>query len=119
MSQDKYIVFKRNEFFEMMGYLALPPWEDNGTLLGADMDSAPQAAAILAEVAKHELADAVVIRRQDRFASPCLFTYANMIALVADNIDDKERGKELLRIADYFHDQAVLAADDGYKLPTI
>jgi hypothetical protein len=65
------------------------------------------------------LADAVVIRRQDKFASPCLFTYANMIALVADNIDDRDQALQLTYIADYFHDQAVLAADEGYKFPDV
>ena len=66
-----------------------------------------------------ELPDAVVIRRQDLFASPALATYAQMIAMVAKNIDDKEKAKELLTIADYFEDQAKLAADEGYKLPTL
>lgn len=60
-----------------------------------------------------ELPDAVVIRRQDLFASPCLATYANMIALVARRVEDPE----LLAIADYFEDQAQLAAEEGRKYP--
>jgi hypothetical protein len=64
-----------------------------------------------------ELDDAVVIRRQDLFASPCLATYASMIAMVANNITDEEQAKELMAIADYFEDQAKLAAEEGYKLP--
>jgi hypothetical protein len=66
-----------------------------------------------------ELSDAVVIRRRDMFASPCLATYANMIALVAMNIDDKEQALQLLAIADYFDRQASLAADEGFKLPDV
>jgi hypothetical protein len=57
--------------------------------------------------------DAVVIRRQDLFAAPCLATYANMIALVAKRVEDPE----LLAIADYFEDQARLAAEEGHKYP--
>ena len=64
-----------------------------------------------------ELPDAVVIRRQDLFASPCLATYANMIALVAKNHPDIKVSQDLLAIADYFEDQARLAAEEGYKLP--
>jgi hypothetical protein len=64
-----------------------------------------------------ELPDAVVIRRQDLFASPCLATYASMISLVAKNISDPDRAKELMAIADYFEDQAQHAAAEGWKLP--
>ena len=64
-----------------------------------------------------ELPDAVVIRRQDLFASPCLATYASMISLVAKNTSDPDTAKELLAIADYFEDQAQLAAAEGFKLP--
>ena len=63
--------------------------------------------------------DAVVIRRQDLFASPCLATYASMIALVANNVSDHDLSKELTAIADYFEDQARLAAEEGYKLPDL
>ena len=37
--------------------------------------------------------------------------------MVAENISDIERRKELMAIADYFEDQARLAAEEGYKLP--
>jgi hypothetical protein len=119
--QEKYITFKTSEFYTMMGYLALPPWRDeaSGELIGTSMDSAPLAALIEAEVQKTRLNDAVVIRRQDLFASPCLATYAQMIALVAKNHGDPEVSKELLTIADYFEDQANLAAAEGFKLPTL
>ena len=99
-SNEKYITFKRSEFNR---------WWGQGSV-GGTIHDVP---------APEELFDAVVIRRQDLFASPCLFTYANMIALVADNIDDRRQAAELMRIADYFHDQAVLAADEGHKLPDV
>ena len=89
----KYITFKRETFYEMLSGLRPQSFE------------------------QFELVDAVVIRRRDKFASPCLATYANMIAMVADNIDDKEVAKDLLGIADYFDRQANLAADEGWKLP--
>jgi hypothetical protein len=92
---EKYIVFKRREFMQTVG----------------DIDGLTERYEGL------EVPDAVVIRRQDKFASPCLATYASMIALVAQNISDTNVGKELLAIADYFEDQAQLAAAEGYKLP--
>lgn len=89
---DKYVVCKRSDLIAVTdGYLTFP-------------DTA-------------ELPDAVVIRRQDKFASPCLATYASMIALVAQNVSDADQGKELMAIADYFEDQAQLAAAEGWKLP--
>lgn len=90
-SDDKYVTFKRADFDEMVwGNSNWQPWE---------------------------IKDAVVIRRQDYFASPCLATYASMISLVAKNITDTEQGKELMAIADYFEGQAQLAAEEGWKLP--
>jgi hypothetical protein len=65
------------------------------------------------------LPDAVVIRRQDKFASPCLATYAAMIGLVAMNHTDAKVRADLLDISDYFERQAALAADEGYKLPDL
>ena len=68
---EKYITFKREEFFQMMGQLALPPWAaPDGTLVGTDWDCAPIAQQIEALADEVSLDDAVVIRRQDLFASP-------------------------------------------------
>jgi len=66
-----------------------------------------------------ELPDAVVIRRQDKFASPCLLTYAAMISMVAENHPDEVIKVELQLIADYFHQQGILAGEEGYKLPDL
>lgn len=119
-SDDKYITFRRSEFYEMMGELALPPWKDpKGSMMGTDWDCARIAEVIKQRTDGIELVDAVVIRRQDLFASPCLVTYASMISLVASNISDKAQAKGLQRIADYFEDQANLAAAEGYKLPDV
>lgn len=89
---EKYVVFKRDDVIKVTdGYVTFST--------------------------EAELPDAVVIRRQDLFAAPALDTYASMIAMVAGNVSDPEVGKELLAIADYFEDQAQLAAAEGYKLP--
>jgi hypothetical protein len=106
-TDDKYITFPREAFLEMVGQ-----W------MTQDM-SRRQVPMVLAEVALLTINDAVVIRRQDLFASPCLATYANMIALVGSNITDKKQGDELLAIADYFQRQAELAAAEGWHLPTL
>ena len=92
-THDKYATFKREDMIAVTdGYITFP------------IDA--------------EIIDAVVIRRQDKFASPCLATYASMISLVALNHPDHQVKEELMRVADYFEDQAKLAADEGYKLPT-
>jgi len=106
-TDDKYVTFRREDLLLLVGQ-----WTTQ------DM-SRRQAPAVLRELQLLELTDAVVIRRRDLFASPCLATYASMIALVANNITDLDQGNELLRIADYFNRQAELAAYEGHKLPTI
>jgi hypothetical protein len=99
---DKYVVLRKDK---------LP---DNGYLTVTGEDNIEHVVMLDAVVQ-----DAVVIRRQDLFASPALATYAQMIAMVAKNIDNKEEAKGLLEIADYFEGQARLAADEGYKFPTL
>lgn len=115
----KYIVFNRNDFYEMMGALALPPYYDNNLqpTLGGDVDCAMVAQHIVRQAEAHELDDAVVIRRQDLFAGPALHTYASAIAITVRTNTDKEAAKPLQRTADYFHRQAVLADEEGWKLP--
>jgi len=118
---NKYITFKRSTFYEMMGYLALPPWRDHqtGELIGTSLDSAPLAEEIEREAEQRCVKDAVVIRRQDTFASPCLLTYASMISMVAKHHPDDDKAKELLLIADYFQRQGELAGDEARGLPTL
>lgn len=111
----KYIVFKREDFYEMMGELALPPYFDNDmhATLGGDVDCSMVAQHIVKQAENRELDDAVVIRRQDLFAGPALHSYASSIA-IASRLSDDSR---LQPIADYFHRQAVLADEEGWKTP--
>lgn len=94
-TDDKYMVFKRQEFMETVG----------------DIEGLSTRYDALA------LKDAVVIRRQDKFASPCLLTYAAMIGMVGNEHPDPKIRAELLDIADYFQRQGELAGDEGFKLP--
>jgi len=120
LNDSKYVVFKRTEFFEMLGELALPPWRDHdGELIGVKVDAASVSEKILNRVEATEIADAVVIRRQDLFASPCLLAYSIMISMVASHHGDDKVRVELQAIADYFHEQGVLAGDEGWKLPDL
>lgn len=95
LDEEKYIVFKRSVFDDCL------------------TDTLKRRMHNLA------LKDAVVIRRQDAFASPCLLTYAAMISMVAKHHPDKKIKEELLAIADYFHEQGVLSGDEDSKLPTL
>jgi hypothetical protein len=114
----KYITFKREDFYQMMGALALPPWTaPDGTQVGSDWDCAPLATNIQEQAAAAELVDAVVIRRQDLFAGPALHAYSNNMAMAARMVAEGDEQKRLLGIADYFHDQAVLADEEAWKLP--
>ena len=119
LDPEKYVVFNREQFYNLMGELALPPYSDGDQTVGETLDCAPMVEEILTRIHQVELKDAVVIRRQDKFASPCLLTYAAMIALVAEETHDLMRKTELWSIADYFHEQGVLAGDEGTKLPTL
>jgi hypothetical protein len=94
-TNDKYVTFKREDFYT---FLRTVPAHQQMIFDG---------------VGELELPDAVIIRRQDLFASPCLATYASMISMVAKGVGDPE----LLAIADYFEDQARLAAEEGRKYP--
>jgi hypothetical protein len=93
-SSEKYATFKRDDVIKVSdGYATFP--------IGA------------------EIPDAVVIRRQDKFASPALATYAAMIAVAVSLIEDPVQRTNLLQVADYFEHQAQLAADEGRKIPDV
>jgi hypothetical protein len=94
INEEKYITFKRSVFRETL------------------------TRELIARYEGLEIPDAVVIRRQDKFASPCLLTYAAMISMVAENCPEKDIKEQLQAIADYFHHQGVLAGEEGWKLPT-
>jgi len=90
MLDDKYVVFKSEDFLDE-------------TVLPTDVEP---------------ITDAVVIRRQDMFAPPALHVYANSIAMAVKMIDiNAAERKPLQAIADYFHEQAVLAEAEAWKWP--
>ena len=95
---DKYITFKREDFMKFIEPRAM---------------NFATAEVIFEELQKHALPDAVVIRRQDLFAGPALHAYAASIGIAArvGNLPD------LIWVADYFHEQAVLADEEGWKVP--
>jgi hypothetical protein len=100
-TDDKYVTFNKQALLEFLG--TVPAHQE----------------MIFDGVQRLTLKDAVVIRRQDKFASPCLLTYAAMISMVGDNHPDPKVRAELLDIADYFQRQGELAGDEGWKLPDL
>ena len=95
-SDSKYVTFNRDELMEQMSGLPVIPL-----------------------FARIEIQDAVVIRRQDKFASAALAGYANSLAIVISLTEDPKLKSELLDVADYFQRQSELAADEGFKTPTV
>lgn len=96
MADDKYVTFKREELEAQLSGLPVAP------LIGSI-----------------EIRDAVVIRRQDYFASPALAGYAASIAIAIRLTDDDKLRAALMPVADYFQRQSELAADEGWKLPDV
>lgn len=99
---DKYITFKRDDFDAMLQPQAM------------NFATAEQVFSGLRSMA---LTDAVVIRRQDLFAGPALHSYAASISIASKLNADPDLTKGLRNVADYFHDQAILADEEGWKLP--
>ena len=106
-TDDKYMTFKRQDFLEWLGEMST---------LDLSKRESPM---LVADALAMALPDAVVIRRQDKFASPCLLTYASMISMVGDNHPDPKVRAELLDIADYFQRQGELAGEEAWKLPDL
>lgn len=104
-TDNKYVVFKREGFFEFVERLRDEPPH--------------QHAQILSTLPDYALKDAVVIRLRDSFASPALHAYANCIATSARAIGElaPSTRDRLLSIADYFHTRAVEADEIVSKLP--
>ena len=93
---EKYVVFNRADFIRITGYTGdFPP----------------------------PLPDAVVIRLQDIFAAPALFTYANSIQTVIELLDQWGTDislptyDHLTEIRDYFFERATTAQASYKKLP--
>lgn len=122
VDDQKYIVFKREEFFQLMGELALPPFVGHEEA-SAKWDCAPLAERIAERCNQTALNDAVVIRRQDVFAAPALEAYANAIvcAIQIAGQGSSLNGSSiaaLQEIADYFHEQAEKSYGSDRKLPS-
>lgn len=119
---EKYITFKRNDFYELMGKLALPSPQTFGWNQYTDC-------AAIAQRVHHEaesvcVADAVVIRTHDAFAGPALHAYCDSITLVIKAIEQlvpepedgvKEGLAGLISVSDYLHQRAVEADAWDYK----
>lgn len=132
----KYIVFKREDLFQLMGELALPPYvqrpdkpyrEGQGEIEGAQWDCAPIAEHIKQRVEATELPGCTVLRDQDVFTADALHTYAGQIQTVVSTIR-KMYPKEpvngqyvhLLELRDFFAqraDEADAVPDDERKIP--
>lgn len=104
---DKYITFRRHDLVEWLGEMSTLDWRERSPDI------------LLSDALSLSLPDAVVIRRQDKFASPCLLTYAAMIGMVGKEHPDAAIQRNLLHIADYFQRQGEVAGDEGWKLPDL
>lgn len=96
MIDEKYVVFKREEFVA---------WWRDVVEARTDLPAA--------------LEDATVIRGQDLFAGPALHAYAASIAIAVKllNGTNPEEASRLLGIADYFSERAAEADEISHKLP--
>lgn len=99
MMDDKYVVFKKEDFVEGK------TWRE-----GFKPDARP-------------LEDATVIRGQDLFAAPALHAYANAMGVAISILKQDDRPtteaivERMREVADYFHQRAVEAEEIGFKLP--
>jgi hypothetical protein len=110
MKDEKYITFKREDFYQMMGALGLPTGEE---------DCAPVAEKIIKMAEATCLEDAVVIRTKDPFAGPALHSYAAGINLYVNlSHVDGQAARNLREVGHYFHERAMEAdATFEMKLP--
>ena len=106
-NDEKYITFKREEFFQMVG------------LWSSQHMPAVNVANLIGDADTYALPDAVVIRRQDFFAPGALASYASGIALVLNMIDDPKQRAQMLAVADYFQRQSEIAGDEAWKWPDL
>lgn len=72
---------------------------------------------VIQDLEEKIIEDAVVIRRQDVFASPALDVYAGCITVAVKMMAPGPKRDNLVWIADYFHEQAVLASQVHSKVP--
>jgi len=102
----KYVVFKREELDELLGEIA-----------GVDVNH------VTSRFAQITLDDALVIRKQDVFASQALYAYAHQILTTIEILNNPNLSLEnidtdyLQELADFFASQADDAARQG-GMPT-
>lgn len=108
----KYVIFKVED------------WDDLINEINKRFADRPHhMASILKMVAKAMVDDGIVIRRQEFFAAPALHAYAYAIDVAIKAVRSDAGGyneamvRNLRGIADYFHSQAALAEEEGYKIP--
>lgn len=122
---DKYMTFKTEELFELMGALAMP---NSDTLKWTgDTDCAEVAERLQKALHECALHDAVVIRTGDVFAGPALHGYAASIGVTISVLKDviwpgrSPQAESLQPIADYLSERAVeadeIAAAGNAHLP--
>lgn len=116
---DKYITFKTEEFFETIDNLLkeVDPRKNQDAMLCSAEARANFLADWLSEMLSNKVRDAVVIRRQDKFAGPALHTYAAMISVATSLMNLGPATEHLRGVADYFADQASMADGESYKVP--
>lgn len=123
MDDQKYIVFKRSEFYQLMGELALPPWgHANSEMCGSEVDCAPIAEKIKRKSEELEVPDATVIRGQDLFSGPVLHQYAGEISTSLEILELLGVGelthpaiKYLKEVREYFANRAADADGASFK----
>lgn len=114
----KYIVFTREAFYQLMGQLALPNPDTFGW--DGETDCAAIANKVQHFAEQNCLTDAVVIRTQDVFAGPALHAYYSAISLVIKGMvetygtpNESSNAATILKglrsAADYLHERAVEA----------
>lgn len=125
MAEGKYIVFKQEEFFELMGELGLPPYfprpdvvGDQGEAAGTDWECDRIATHIQNRVEAVAIKDAVVIRRQDVFAPIAFSSYADGVKTALSLAEKGPVSEHLDETAIYFYEQARLSWATNRKLPT-
>lgn len=116
----KYITFKREAFYQLMGELALPPWEHaNGEMCGNDVDCAPIAQRIKERAEETCIKDIIGLRLQDMFTGTALHAYKNAVQNAIEVLEaiNAPVPDYLYTVRDYFHDLTCIADDASTKLP--
>lgn len=100
IKNDKYVVLRRHDY---EGLLEVAGFDEDG------VETVP---------------DAIVIRRQDRFAANALDTYADQILALTELCEDSalevmspETIENLEKLSDFFREQAHLSRQEVRKLP--